>query len=142
MAGLSILLGAGVLPHAWHTLNTDFPNYYLTARLSHESVDSTRIYEWLWIQRQKDHRDIDQSVVGMISAHAILHVDCQSVCITATASCETLLDNYQFCLACIHRGPATPHDIFPIASLGSADDAQCALTEKSALRPVLRASSI
>ncbi len=66
---LSLLLvefGARSLPNAWRTLNTDFPNYYLTARLIHEHVDASRVYEWIWIERQKDHREIDQRVVGMV----------------------------------------------------------------------------
>jgi hypothetical protein len=51
---------------AWRSLNTDFPNYYLTARLAREHVDTSRSYEWLWIQREKDHRAIDQRVVGLV----------------------------------------------------------------------------
>ncbi|HMH15372.1 MAG TPA: glycosyltransferase 87 family protein [Edaphobacter sp.] len=58
--------GLRTLPHAWRTLNTDFPNYYLTARLTREHYDTSRIYEWIWIQRQKDHHDIDQRIVGMV----------------------------------------------------------------------------
>jgi hypothetical protein len=53
------------LPKAWRTLHTDFPNYYLTARLIRERVDTARAYEWQWIQREKDHRSIDQRVVGL-----------------------------------------------------------------------------
>jgi len=54
------------LPRAWGTLNTDFPNYYLAARIVHEGTDPSRAYEWLWLQRQKDHRDIDQRVIGLV----------------------------------------------------------------------------
>jgi hypothetical protein len=53
-------------PKAWHTLNTDFPNYYVTARLTRERYDLSRIYEWIWLQRQKDHRAIDQRIVEMV----------------------------------------------------------------------------
>jgi Glycosyltransferase family 87/WD40-like Beta Propeller Repeat len=63
---LATQMGVRTLPKAWHTLNTDFPNYYLTASLVHERYDISRIYDWLWFQRQKDHRDIDQRVVGMV----------------------------------------------------------------------------
>ena len=56
--------GSRTLPRSWQKLNTDFPNYYLTARLLHEGYDTNRIYEWIWIQRQKDHRQIDQPIVG------------------------------------------------------------------------------
>jgi hypothetical protein len=61
----SLLLGY-TLPRAWRTLNTDFPNYYLAARLVREGVDPSRAYEWIWLQREKDHRKIDQPVVGLV----------------------------------------------------------------------------
>lgn len=63
---LAAQFGVRTLPGAWRTLNTDFPNYYLTARLVREHYDTSRIYEWRWFERQKDHRDIDQRVVGMV----------------------------------------------------------------------------
>jgi Glycosyltransferase family 87/WD40-like Beta Propeller Repeat len=63
---LAIQIGVRTLPRAWHTLNSDFPNYYLTASLAHQHYDTSRIYDWLWLQRQKDHCDIDQRLVGMV----------------------------------------------------------------------------
>ena len=54
------------LPEAWKTLNTDFPNYFLTASLVHERFDTSRVYEWVWIERQKQHRQLDQRIVGMV----------------------------------------------------------------------------
>jgi hypothetical protein len=54
------------LPPAWKTLNTDFSNYYLTARLAHEKSETSRIYEWIWLQRQKDHRNIDQRIISLV----------------------------------------------------------------------------
>ena len=59
-------LGLHALPRAWTKLNTDFPNYYLTARLAHEGYDTSRVYEWTWLQREKDHRSLDISSVGMV----------------------------------------------------------------------------
>ncbi len=53
------------LPRAWTSLNTDFPNYYLTAKLAHDGVDTSRAYEWRWLQREKDHREIDQRLIGL-----------------------------------------------------------------------------
>jgi hypothetical protein len=58
--------GAHTLPAAWKTLNTDFSNYYLTARLARENSSTSRIYEWVWLQRQKDHRDIDQRIISLV----------------------------------------------------------------------------
>src|SRR5260370_32361911 len=63
---LAAHIGVRSLPRAWQTLNPDFPNYYLTARLTREHYDTSRVYEWIWLQRQKDHRDIDQRIVGMV----------------------------------------------------------------------------
>ena len=62
-AGTGYLCGR-TLPRSWQSLNTDFPNYYLTARLLREGYNTDRLYEWIWIQRQKDHLGIEQPVVG------------------------------------------------------------------------------
>jgi Glycosyltransferase family 87/WD40-like Beta Propeller Repeat len=59
-------LGLHALPAAWKTLNTDFSNYYLTARLAREESATSRIYEWIWLQRQKDHREIDQRIISLV----------------------------------------------------------------------------
>lgn len=66
VALLGIQMCVRTLPKAWQSLNTDFPNYYLTASLTREHYDTSRVYEWIWLQRQKDHRDIDQRIVGMV----------------------------------------------------------------------------
>ena len=49
------------MPRAWGKLNTDFPNYYLSARLAHEGFDTAREYEWVWFEREKDHRRPDRA---------------------------------------------------------------------------------
>lgn len=54
------------LPRAWSTLNTDFPNYYMSARLAHEGYDTSRMYEWSWIEREKDHHAVDIRVIGLV----------------------------------------------------------------------------
>ena len=63
---LGCYLFGHTLPRAWRSLNTDFPNYYLAARLVREGVDPSRAYEWIWLQREKDHRNIDQRVIGLV----------------------------------------------------------------------------
>lgn len=64
---LAVLFLCGrTLPRAWRTLNTDFPNYYTAARLVHEGYDTSRMYEWTWIEREKDHRAIDIRVIGLL----------------------------------------------------------------------------
>src|SRR6202789_1350096 len=63
---LGVYLFGHTLPHAWRSLNTDFPNYYLAARVTREGVDPSRAYEWIWLQREKDHRAIDQRIVGLV----------------------------------------------------------------------------
>jgi hypothetical protein len=47
---LGFYLFGHTLPRAWRTLNTDFPNYYLAAKLTREGVDPARAYEWIWLQ--------------------------------------------------------------------------------------------
>ena len=59
----ALLLWKGVLP-GWRVLNTDFPNYYLVARLLREGYSLDRIYDWIWLQRIKDHWGLDQTLVG------------------------------------------------------------------------------
>jgi hypothetical protein len=69
LAGVGYLCGR-TLPRAWQKLDTDFPNYYLTARLLSEGYDTDRIYDWIWVQRQKDRVKIekgDQAVVAFVS---------------------------------------------------------------------------
>jgi hypothetical protein len=64
---LSLLyLCVHTMPRAWGKLNTDFPNYYLSARIAHEGFDTARLYEWVWLQRQKDHRALDDRVIGLV----------------------------------------------------------------------------
>ena len=59
----TLLFWKGILP-AWRVLNTDFPNYYLVARLLREGYSLDRIYDWIWLQRIKDHWGLSQSLVG------------------------------------------------------------------------------
>lgn len=54
------------MPRAWGKLNTDFPNYYLSARLAHEGFDTAREYEWVWFEREKDHRAVDVRAIGLL----------------------------------------------------------------------------
>jgi hypothetical protein len=61
-----LYLAAHTLPRAWKTLNTDFPNYYMSARLVHEGYDSARMYDWSWIEREKDHRAVNIRVIGLL----------------------------------------------------------------------------
>ena len=61
-----LFLCAHTLPRAWRALNTDFPNYYMAARLVHEGYDTSRMYEWSWIEREKDHRAIDIRIIGLL----------------------------------------------------------------------------
>jgi hypothetical protein len=62
---LAVYLGGRILPDARRKLNTDFPDYYLTAQLTREGNNISQAYEWVWLQRQKDHRNIDQRIVGL-----------------------------------------------------------------------------
>jgi hypothetical protein len=61
-----LYLSLHTMPRAWRNLNTDFPNYYMSARLVHEGFDSARQNECVWLQREKDHRGLDIRIIGMI----------------------------------------------------------------------------
>ena len=61
-----LYLAVHTIPRAWSTLNTDFPNYYMAATLAHEGYDTARMYEWPWIEREKDHRAVDIRVIGLL----------------------------------------------------------------------------
>jgi hypothetical protein len=63
---LLFFLGVHTLPHAWGKLITDFPNYYTPARIAREGFDTSRMYEWVWLEREKDHRAEDVSVIGLV----------------------------------------------------------------------------
>jgi hypothetical protein len=62
---LLLYMGLHTLPRAWRSLITDFPNYYIAAQLAHEGYETSRMYEWTWIEREKDHRSIDVRVIGL-----------------------------------------------------------------------------
>ncbi len=51
---------------AWQHLNSDFPNYYLIARLYRAGYPLERVYDWTWLQRQKDHEGIERNHVSFI----------------------------------------------------------------------------
>ncbi len=48
---------------AWRSLNTDFPSYYVAASLFTRGDSLSRVYDWVWFQRQKDHAGIENRVV-------------------------------------------------------------------------------
>jgi len=54
------------MPRAWRGLVTDFPNYYIAAQLAHDGYDTSRMYEWKWLEREKDHRAIPIRVIGLV----------------------------------------------------------------------------
>jgi hypothetical protein len=54
------------MPRAWNSLVTDFPNYYTAAQLAHDGYDTSRMYEWDWLEREKDHRAIPIRVIGLV----------------------------------------------------------------------------
>ncbi|HEV2246375.1 MAG TPA: glycosyltransferase family 87 protein, partial [Terriglobia bacterium] len=63
---IGMFLWRGFLP-GWRSLNTDFPNYYLAARLYRQRFPMDRVYDWTWFIRQKDHAGIENPVVGFAS---------------------------------------------------------------------------
>jgi hypothetical protein len=64
-ACLLLWFGFTTMARAWRTLNTDFPNYYITAHLVRDHISTSRIYEWIWFQRQQDHLQTGQTFSAM-----------------------------------------------------------------------------
>ncbi len=62
---LALFAWKGLVP-AWTGLNSDFPNYYLAARLYRAGYPLDRCNELIWFQRQKDHAEIPWGVVRYI----------------------------------------------------------------------------
>jgi hypothetical protein len=60
---VALFVARGLVP-AWGRVNTDFPNYYLAARLLRGGYPLERVYDWVWFQRQKDHAGIDWGIVS------------------------------------------------------------------------------
>ena len=55
----------GLVP-GWRSLISDFGNYYTVARLLSNHYALDRIYDWIWLQRVKDHWSIPQPLVGFV----------------------------------------------------------------------------
>jgi hypothetical protein len=64
-ACLLLWFGCTTIPLAWRVLNTDFPNYYITAHLLRDHISTARIYEWIWFQRQQDYLQTGQTFSAM-----------------------------------------------------------------------------
>jgi len=62
---VAVFVVRGFIP-AWNHLNSDFPNYYLVARLYRAGYPLERVYDWTWLQRQKDYQGIEQGLVSFI----------------------------------------------------------------------------
>jgi hypothetical protein len=60
---LLLFVGRALMP-AWRHVGSDFANYYLVACLYRDGYPVERVYEWTWLQRQKDYAGMDQSLVG------------------------------------------------------------------------------
>src|SRR5262245_30916648 len=63
---IAIFFGYGFVP-AWRSLNTDFVNYYLAAKLHRQGDSLARLQDLIWFQRQKDHAGIEQRVVSFLA---------------------------------------------------------------------------
>jgi hypothetical protein len=70
LAFLALHFCVRTVPTAWRLVKTDFPDYYLAAELARQHYDTSRVYEWLWLERQKDLRDIDDPMVDFVPTTA------------------------------------------------------------------------
>jgi Tol biopolymer transport system component len=66
VAILAGLFAGRTLWPAWRSLNTDFPNYYVAARLYTQGASLARVYDWVWYQRQKDHLGLEKRIVSFV----------------------------------------------------------------------------
>jgi len=62
---VAVFAWKGFIP-GWRSLNTDFPDYYLAARLYRQGYPVRHFYDWVWFQRQKDHAGLEQAHVSFI----------------------------------------------------------------------------
>lgn len=60
---VALFVRSGFLP-GWRNLNTDFPNYYIVASLLKNKVPLDQVYDWTWLQRQKDSLGVSEAVAG------------------------------------------------------------------------------
>jgi len=65
LALVAAFLWRGFIP-GWRALNTDFPNYYLAARLYRQGYPLDRLYDWVWFQRQADHAGLKEALVSFV----------------------------------------------------------------------------
>jgi hypothetical protein len=64
VAALAVAFATRSLMPAWQTLKSEFPNYYLAAKLYRHHIPLDRIYEWTWFQRQNDHLGVRDGLVS------------------------------------------------------------------------------
>ena len=96
--------GVRTMPTAWRLLKTDFPDYYLAADLARQHYDTSRVYEWVWLERQKDHRDIDDLMVDFVpttSFSALFVYPLTTMPVLAAKHCWTVL-NFGLVLATVY----------------------------------------
>lgn len=63
-AGLAALILWKGIWTVWRVLGSDFPQYYLGARLLTEHYKLDRIYDWIWFQRIADRYGFSHQLVG------------------------------------------------------------------------------
>ncbi len=63
-AGLAILLLWKGIYRGWISINSDFSQYYVVARLIRERFNLSRIYDWIWLQRVADYFGVEHQLVG------------------------------------------------------------------------------
>ena len=82
----------GLLP-AWNRSDSDFPNYYLVARLYRAGYPVERVYDPVWLQRQKDHAGINKALVGFTSppASSLVALPLSSLSLTQARHCWLLI---------------------------------------------------
>src|SRR5258708_33919579 len=65
-AAASLVFLANPFRTGWTHVETDFPNYYTAAVLTHHRMPLKRFYDWRWFQRQMNYAGTERQLGGYI----------------------------------------------------------------------------
>src|SRR5258708_35300364 len=65
-AAASLVFLANPFRTGWTHVETDFPNYYTAAVLTHHRMPLKRFYDWPWFQRQMNYAGTERQLGGYI----------------------------------------------------------------------------
>ena len=113
----------------------------MAARLVHEGYDTSRMYEWSWIEREKDHRAVDIRIIGLlpITPFSTLAVWPGR---TAPPRRETHLDSAESRLSRSYRLDAADNDWPKLSANRTGDIPELPAASQPAVWTILCASTV